>query len=227
MTTETQMTDAATTTEGTAASQVATGAATAAAAQAAGTAAAASDATTQQQAAAGQTADSGTAPAQSSQPQGDQVKPAGAPEKYEFKMPDGFQMDASASTAFSEVAKELNLTQDAAQKVLDKMGPVLAGRHADVLNQAKAQWVEGAKSDKEFGGDQFGENLAVAKKAIDKFGTPELLKLLNESGLGSHPEVIRVFYRAGKAISEDRFVTGGASTNVEADPAKRLFPNQA
>lgn len=226
MTTETQMTEAATTTEGSAASQGASAATDAAAAQAAGAAAAAS-VSNQQQAAAGQTATDGTAPAASSQPQGGQAKPAGAPDKYEFKLPDGVQLDANATSAFSDVAKELNLTQDAAQKVLDKMGPVLAGRHVEALNQAKAQWVEGAKSDKEFGGEKFGENLAVAKKAIDKFGTPELLKLLNESGLGSHPEVIRVFYRAGKAISEDRFVTGGASTNVEADPAKRLFPNQA
>lgn len=225
MTTEPLMTDAATTTEGNA-SQGAPAATPAPAAQAAGDAAAAASVSTQQQAAQGQTTDPATADADAQKP-GDQAKPQGAPEKYEFKLPDGIQLDANGTQAFSDVAKELNLTQDAAQKVLDKMGPVIAGRHAEVLTQAKAQWVEGAKGDKEFGGEKLTENLAVAKKALDTFGTPELRTLLNESGLGNHPEIIRAFFRAGKAISEDKFVTAGSGSPKGAkDAANALYPNQ-
>jgi hypothetical protein len=107
------------------------------------------------------------------------------------------------------------------------MGPVIAGRHAEVLTQAKAQWVEGARSDKEFGGEKLTENLAVAKRALDTFGTPELRTLLNESGLGNHPEIIRAFFRAGKAISEDKFVTAGSGSPKGAkDAANALYPNQ-
>jgi hypothetical protein len=200
MTTESLMTQAATTTEGST-SQAAPAPAAAPAAPAAGEAAAAASAATQQPAAQGQDATDGTAPKPGEQPPGDQAKPQGAPEKYEFTLPEGIQLDDQGTAAFSEIAKELNLSQDAAQKVLDKMGPVIAGRHAETLAQAKAQWVEGAKSDKEFGGDQLGENLAIAKKGLDTFGTPELRTLLNESGLGNHPEIIRAFFRAGKAIS--------------------------
>ena len=65
-----------------------------------------------------------------------------------------------------------------------------------------------AGQDKEFGGPALAENLSVAKKALDAFGTAELRTLLNESGLGNHPEIVRLFFRAGKAISEDRVVTG-------------------
>ena len=223
--TEMLMTDAATTTEGNA-SQAAPAATDATAAQAAGDAAAASTAN-QQQSTEGQTAGAGDTPADGAKPDGDQAKPAGAPEKYEFKVPEGVTLDANAQTAFSEVAKELNLTQEAAQKVLDKMGPVIAGRHAEALTQAKAQWVESSKTDKEFGGEKLAENLAVAKKALDTFGTPELRTLLNESGLGNHPELIRAFFRAGKAISEDKFVPAtGDGPKGAKDPAKALYPNQ-
>lgn len=225
MTTEQLMTDAATTTEGNA-SQDASSANTQAAVAAADQVAA-QEATNQQQAAAGQTSEAGTDPAKGEQPQGDQAKPTGAPDKYEFKLPEGIQLDSNGTAAFSEVAKELNLTQEAAQKVLDKMGPVIAGRHAEVLNTAKAQWVEGAKGDKEFGGEKLTENLAVAKKALDTFGTPELRTLLNESGLGNHPEIIRAFFRAGKAISEDQFVTAGSGSPKGARGlADALYPNQ-
>lgn len=226
MTTEMLMTDAATTTEGQAASQAAPAATNAAAAQAAGDAAAAS-AATQQQSTDGQTAKAGEPPADGAKPDGEQAKPQGAPEKYEFKVPEGVQLDDKAQTVFSEVARELNLTQEAAQKVLDKMGPVIAGRHAEALTQAKAQWVEAAQTDKEYGGEKLAENLSVAKKALDQFGTPELRTLLNESGLGNHPEIIRAFFRAGKAISEDKFVPAtGDGPKGAKDPAKALYPNQ-
>lgn len=225
MTTEMLMTDAATTTEG-ATSQAAQAATDAAAAQAAGDAAAASTAN-QQQSTDGQAAKAGDPPADGAKPDGEQAKPQGAPEKYEFKVPEGVQLDDRAQTAFSEVAKELNLTQEAAQKVLDKMGPVIAGRHAEALTQAKAQWVEAAQTDKEYGGEKLAENLSVAKKALDTFGTPELRTLLNESGLGNHPEIIRAFFRAGKAISEDKFVPAtGDGPKGAKDPAKALYPNQ-
>jgi hypothetical protein len=96
----------------------------------------------------------------------------------------------------------------------------------ELMSKARDDWRQQATTDKEFGGDQLNANLAVAKKAMDAFGTPELTKLLNESGLGNHPEVIRVFYRAGKAISEDGFVSGQSTQSRVDDPAKRLFPNQ-
>jgi hypothetical protein len=221
MTTDTLMTDAATTTEGQASQDASSAAATADAAPAA-QAAAASDASTQQQAAGDQTTDADKT-GDGVKDQGDQDKPQGAPEKYEFKLPDGVQMDEAGLAKFSEFAKGLNLPQEAAQQMLDKMG----SHQAEAIERVKAEWSEGAKADKEFGGDKLNENLAVAKKALDQFGTPELRTLLNESGLGNHPEIIRAFFRAGKAISEDRFVASSAGgQSATRDAAKSLYPNQ-
>ena len=138
-------------------------------------------------------------------------KTEGAPEKYEFTPAEGTQFDEQVIGAFSEIAKELNLTQEAAQKVLDKMAPAIQARQSEQIAAVQSAWANQAKSDKEFGGDKLNESLAVAKKALETFGSPELSALLNESGMGNHPEIIRAFYRAGKAISEDRFVGGGAA----------------
>lgn len=160
-------------------------------------------------------------------------KPAdGAPEKYEFKSQAGEEFDAEVVNAYSEVAKELNLSQDAAQKVLDKVAPVMQARAAQQIEALRNGWAESAKADKEFGGEKLTENLAVAKKALDQFGSPELSKLLNESGLGNHPEIIRAFFKAGKAISEDRYVGGdqgrGGKTGPKefGDLASALYSNQ-
>ena len=222
--TESLMTDAATTTEG-ATSQDAAPAVAAPALTPEN--AAASTASKEQPAAAATNGTDAERPAGDEGAKGDEGKPEGAPEKYEFASPEGVQLDPKSVEVFSEVAKELNLSQEAAQKVIDKVGPAMAARQAEALAQARADWTEGAKSDKEYGGDKLPENLAVAKKALDQFGTPELRTLLNESGLGNHPEVIRVFYRAGKAISEDEFVPGGAGRPTGSkDYATSLYPNQ-
>lgn len=218
MTTETTMTDAATTNEG----QAASGAATGQPATGAG------EGGQQQQASAGQDTNgqqAANAQTQNEQQQEQQQKPAGAPEKYEFKAAEGITFDDAVVGAFSEVAKELNLTQDAAQKVLDKVAPVMAARQSEQIEAARTAWAESAKVDKEFGGDNLAENLAIAKQGLETFGTPELRALLNESGLGNHPEVIRVFYRAGKAISDDRIVTGASGSATTQTTAQRMYPN--
>ena len=146
-----------------------------------------------------------------------ETKPQGAPEKYEFKAAEGRTFDPEVMEAYSTVARELNLSQEAAQRVLDAMAPKVAERQQAQIEAVRKEWVSTSKGDKEFGGDKLAENLGVAKKALDTFGTAELRTLLNASDLGDHPEVIRFMYRAGKAISEDRFV-GGAPAQGKGNP---------
>ena len=162
--------------------------------------------------------------------------PEGAPDKYEFNSkvadaPD--ELDPEVLTAFGDVAKELNLPQDAAQKVLDKVAPVIQARQAKAIEQTKVEWATQSKSDSEFGGENLTDNLDVAKASLDTFGTDALKSLLQETGLGNHPEVIRFMYRAGKAISEDSYVgnSEGAvgQSNVPKDfngIANALYSNQ-
>lgn len=153
------------------------------------------------------------------------------PEEYaDFTMPEGVVLDAELGGEFKTIAKDLGLTQDQAQKVAE-LGAKLTQKHAthtaDVLTQARAEWTRGALADGEYGGDKFNENMAFARTAMKQFGTPELSRLLDESGLGNHPEVIRLFYRAGKAISEDTFVPNGTSQSGNTRPStveERLYP---
>ena len=163
-------------------------------------------------------------------------KPEGAPEKYEFNSkvadaPD--ELDPEVLTAFGEVAKDLDLPQEAAQKVLDKVAPVIQAKQAKAVEQARADWANESQSDEEFGGEKLAANLEIAKTSLKEFGTDALKSLLQESGLGNHPEVIRFMYRAGKAISEDSYVgnSEGAvgQSNVPKDfngIANALYSNQ-
>ncbi len=149
--------------------------------------------------------------------------PEGAPEKYEFNSkvadaPD--ELDPEVLTAFGEVAKDLDLSQEAAQKVLDKVAPVIQARQAQEVEKVRADWASESQSDKEFGGENLKANLEVAKSSLNAFGTDALKSLLSESGLGNHPEVIRFMYRAGKAISEDSYVGNSQGANAKSGVPK-------
>ena len=162
--------------------------------------------------------------------------PQGAPETYEFNTKitdDSSELDPEVVTAFGEVAKELDLPQDAAQKVLDKVAPVIQAKQAKVLEQAKTDWANDSQADKEFGGENLAENLNIAKTALDAFGSKALKSLLHETGFGNHPEIIRFMYKAGKAISEDSYVGNSEGAMSQgADPkdfnsiANALYSNQ-
>ena len=155
---------------------------------------------------------------------------AGAPEAYEFKAAEGQTFDPEFVKSYSEVARELNLTQEAAQTMIDKVGPVLAQQQAAQIAQVRNDWAEASKVDAEFGGAKFNKNLAIAKQSIDKFATPEFKQMLDDTGLGNHPEWIRYCYRVSKTFSPDDFEgghkEGGAAPNDFNSMASRLYPGQ-
>lgn len=135
----------------------------------------------------------------------------GAPEKYEFKAGEGVELDAEALKDFEPVARDLNLTNEQAQKLVDAYPKILAGvqqRQADAWQATTEQWAADVKADKEIGGDRLTENLSAAQRALDQFGTPELKEYLNTTGLGNHPDLVKTFVKIGKAMSEDGMVDG-------------------
>lgn len=155
-------------------------------------------------------------------------KPQGAPEQYvDFTAPDGITLNAEVLGEFKEMAKAQNLPQEQAQKVVDlgaKLVQKIEAQRAEATNAELARWAEASKTDKEFGGDLLPESLAGAKAALTQFGSPELKSMLNETGLGNHPEVIRLLHRVSKAISEDTIVGGKPGDTPAASVAQRMYP---
>jgi hypothetical protein len=164
-----------------------------------------------------QTADpkAGKAPAEAGKPaekNGEVAgKPQGAPEKYEdFKAPEGLSYDPAVSGKWGEIAKALNLPQEAAQQHLATLAKTLHESSAAQLHRDGEEWAKETQADPEFGGTKFAESRAIAKKAFDKYASPELQKLLRVTRLENRREVFRWFYLAGKDLSVDGFVPGDA-----------------
>ena len=140
---------------------------------------------------------------------------------YAFETPEDVTLDEGDLKSFTDIAKELKLPKDAAQKVVN-LAIARETARAEAHATQVSKWADEVKADKELGTD---ENLAIARKAID-LGPPELKELLNGTGLGNHPAVVRWAFAVGKALSEDKFVAGKNGGNAQPrDHASILYGN--
>jgi hypothetical protein len=147
------------------------------------------------------------------------------PEKYDFKVPKDSPLSEAEVSSTADIAKSLGLSQEKAQALLDMRvndrAEYVQAQH-DFLQSQVALWGEATSKDPEIagkGGTEYGANIAAAKQVINKFATPEMVKALNQTGLGNHPELVRMLARIGKAMREDSFHTGAATKGSEnSDP---------
>ena len=153
---------------------------------------------------------------------GKEEEATGAPDAYaDFELSE----NQSVSDAFVEYAKGQNWTQEQAQSALERDATnekaTVEAREAQQTEEMKAVkqgWLDEVMADKEIGGDNHKEVMAGAKQVLDQFGSESLNDLLNQTGLGNHPEVIRLFHNIRSTVSEDAFVDGSNS------PRQKFLP---
>lgn len=143
--------------------------------------------------------------------------------EYTFDAPEGVELDKAQVDQFKALAKDLNLPADKAKAIADIAIKAEVQRREAFAAQTKA-WGDAVAADKELGSP---ENQALARKAIDTFGTPELREILNVTGLGNHPEMVRLALRIGKSISEDKVLGKSAGEAPARDFASLLYPTTA
>lgn len=162
-----------------------------------------------------------------------EAKVEGAPEKYEFKLPDGVILDEPLLKAVEPALRELNLNNEQANKLATTFAAYQTAQvkaQADAAQKQVTDWVAAVSADKEIGGPGKPADLPAVKDAqsfVARFGSPELLAFLDASGIGSHPELIRAFSKAGALFREPAFQTGRPSQNDKKSPEQVLWPTQS
>lgn len=155
------------------------------------------------------------------------------PEKYELTPPDGFEaIDTEVLAEAEPVLKELNLTNDQANKLMPIAGQLvkktLERAEAAITNRAvenRKAWNDAFEADEEIGGANKDATIAAAARAFDHYGIKKgegVRQLLDESGLGNHPDMIRFVARVGRDLEEGSFERGGAAPQPKA-PEQKLY----
>lgn len=148
----------------------------------------------------------------------------GAPEKYDLKLAEDSLLDQKDVDEIAARARELDLSNEDAQLMVEMEAEAANRYHEKIAAEVKEihdGWLKAAQTDKEIGGDSFKENVELAHRVLEKFGTKEFNQMLNDSNYGNHPEVIRIFARLGKQMASDEAVFG--SDQGGEKPLEALF----
>ena len=139
-------------------------------------------------------------------------------------LPENMILDEAGLGEFKAIAAKYGIAPEAAQALMDLYADRVDGWAADVQAQADA-WADETRADPDIGGAKLEDALKAAGQARAKFGSKELDTLLDTTGVGNHPAVVKFFVAIGRAISEDSIETGAARGKGPLDAAKILYPD--
>lgn len=148
-----------------------------------------------------------------------------------FDVPEGMQLNGPLLEKATPLFSELGLDQTKAQQVVSFYAELK--REEDVANveafkQQQDAYVAAVKEDPDFGGDNFVNTRKMASFVVKKFGGEELQALLDETGFGNHPTVVKALARIGAQFTENGVVLGDSKATKEDIPmAKRWYKNMS
>lgn len=131
-------------------------------------------------------------------------------------LPENSSLTASMFERIKQHAAAIKLPVESAQKWVELEEERLQQQAQEQAQTKRAQQQAWAQETKAQYGNSWQEEVSRAVRAADIFGGPELRQLLEETGLGNHPAIVRTFAAVGKRIAEDVSI-GGASGNVPTD----------
>lgn len=153
----------------------------------------------------------------------------GAPEKYELTPPEGMTLDPVLMTEAEPVLRELNLSNDQANKILPlarKLQENTVNAIVEMGAQQKKDWLDAFAADPEIGGPKRQETEHLAAKGLDALGFPQghsFREALTSSGFGNHPDMIRAMRKIGEMVGEDGFVRPDGAAKVEVSTDERWY----
>lgn len=156
-------------------------------------------------------------------------------EYADFQLPENMEMDKGMLDEFKTLAQGAKIPQEQAQKFVD-MGTKIAQTTAENLQAFWAEsyakkvesWHSARAADTEIGGTEEAQTaaLSAAASVVRAVGGESLLKALDETGAGNHPEVIRAFYRLRQVVGPDgALVLGNQGGSSPKTAAQVLYPN--
>lgn len=151
-------------------------------------------------------------------------EPAPTPVYDAFVLPEGLSLDETRAKEFTDILSNLEVKTKAEHALLQEFGQKAVDFHVaevknlleannkasfDAWENTKNEWKESFMSDPELGGNRWQTTVNSALDFIRTHGgndkqQSEFRDLMNLSGVGNHPAMIRLLSNAGRNMSEGR-----------------------
>lgn len=165
-------------------------------------------------------------------------KPVGAPEKYDFKLPEGYELDPGVSKEASDLFKKHGLPAEAAQELVDfyiKQASASASAPFEAYKAQRQEWRNEIKSDATLA--NIGDVKTTISRALTSLGDAKLVSefkaAMDLTGSGDHPAFVKVLFKLSQKLVEGSHISGagpsehGQKPNGQAgkpSAAQALYP---
>lgn len=159
--------------------------------------------------------------------QGTQTPPAPqpeVPEKYDYEIPDTWDEVYTAKVESIAKAHKLNNEQ------MKAFAEYAQQEHQAAMQERQnnmQKWENELRQAPEFAGENYNQAIQYAKMGLKHIDTTgELFSVLEESGYGSHPAVVKAMFKIGKMLDNDK-IAGKNGNNAGNVPLwDRLYNKQ-
>lgn len=152
-------------------------------------------------------------------PDNQQKETPAIPDKYEFKLAEGLEIAPAVAEEFTGIARELGLTQEGVDKLVDLHGRLML----ESVKAAEAQrtgWADECAKQ----GLATDQGMANARLAVKTFGGSAAMDALIQTGAAWHPAVQKFLQNIGSLLQEDNG-TDGKPAGKNPSAADMMFPN--
>ena len=126
--------------------------------------------------------------------------------EYKLSLEEESYLNDAHLEELKSLAKDNALSNEEAQKMVDFHEKTLA----EIIDSAEAaedkvieDWAEEVRNDPILGGENLARTSENAKRAVEQFGSPELIEILNETGYGNNRFVVQLLSNIGEFMSDD------------------------
>lgn len=159
----------------------------------------------------------------------------GAPEEYaEFNMPEGMVEDKALTEKVTPLFKEMNLSQEQAQKLVDAYAPHVQEVATQAVDNHIAQIEEAVRQENQ---KNFETLMAMPNRDQVKGFVNDGLKFLAQTddeaaylrADGNNPLLVNMLARLGQQIGEGSFVegSGGRGEQTSAEKLDAMYPSMS
>lgn len=148
-----------------------------------------------------------------------------APGGYEPKIPEGMDIEFNEERLgrYLDTFHKHNVPPGAVQAAIDlAIDETMAANKAHDANIAKQNEEWEGEVRRRFG-EAYDTNIRLAQRAVREVGSDEFAQMLDDSGLGNHPDLVEAFARWGKKLGEEPMIDGDkpGAMGITPDAARR------
>ncbi len=141
----------------------------------------------------------------------------------DIQLPPNLRGQEEAFAEFKKLATSLQLSGEAVKQLVQWEAQTADGgrrRAQDGRTQILERW---KKETRDMFGPAYERELARALGAVQRFGGEELRALLDATGLGNHPVLVKTFHEISKQIGEDQSVSGQIRASADKTFSEALY----